>query len=293
MNCLSSFDRRLESTHGFETNFLKILYYEFPHYYKDTYHSYEYPRLCTIQSGQKHVQYGDYEPFTYDDSQFVLLPPNSNVLMEISIPTRALVLEISDHLIQEVSERITNDLKIDLPKKSHYNRYDFNLMPHVNDSFRQVVKACFGEDRNKAFLMDLHAQELAYHLIRVKSIYNILNERLSDPTLHTIWYMTTNYSQKVTVKELAGMANMSINAYIIQFKKFTGMTPVEYRTRMKMSRARDLLRSHTVTETAMELGYENISHFIRLFKETYRATPKQFQKRYFVELSNPDDLFRV
>jgi AraC-like DNA-binding protein len=279
----------LESTHGLETKFIKVLYYDFPHFYKGSYHSYEYPRLCTILSGEKHVTYGDFDPFIYDESQFILLPPYSTVSMEIPRPTRALVLELSDQLIQDVSEKVSIDLELDLPAENRQNCYNFSLSPYVGDAFRHVVDACFGNDRNKAFLMDLHAQELAYHLIRVTSMQGILNERLPNPIMRTIWFMTTNWSEKLTTKDLAAMANMSMNAYILQFRKLTGMTPGEYRTAIKLSRARDMLRTRTVTETALELGYENISHFIHLFREKYSVTPKQFQKLYAVNLSGVDE----
>jgi AraC-like DNA-binding protein len=285
LDCLSTFDRQLESTHGLETKFLKVLYYDFPQYYQDSYHSYEYPRLCTILKGAKHVKYGDFDPFTYDESQFILLPPHSTVLMEISQPTRALVLELSDQLIREVTEKASVDLELDITAENRQSCYSFNLSPYVGDAFRHVVDASFSQDRNKAFLMDLHAQELAYYLIRATSIQGILNEHLPNPVLRTIWFMTTNWSEKVSIKELAAMANMSTNAYILQFRKLTGMTPGEYRTATKLGHAREMLRTHTVTETALELGYENISHFIHLFREKYNLTPKQFQKLYAVNLS--------
>jgi len=35
----------------------------------------------------------------------------------------------------------------------------------------------------------------------------------------------------------------------------------------------------SVTDVAFELGYENPSHFIKLFKYEYKITPKQYQLR--------------
>ena len=278
--CLSSFDRILETNHGLETDYLRVLYYEFPRYYRDLYHSYEYPRFCTILNGQKKVSYDGCSPFIYDDSQFLLLPPNSSVLMEISIPTRALVLEISDNLIQKIKDKVSNDLELDIPRESKQNCFDFSLSPFVNNAYHHVVEACFNKERNKTFLLDLYAQELVYHLICVQSTGNLLISDYANPILRTIGFMSSNWNQKESLEELASMANMSINTYIHQFKTLTGMTPTEYRTGVRMSHARNLLRSQTVTEAALELGYENVSHFIRVFKKRFGITPKHFQKLY-------------
>ena len=62
------------------------------------------------------------------------------------------------------------------------------------------------------------------------------------------------------------------------FKKVTGVTPKDYLTNIKLTRAKDMMKSGSVTEAAMDLGYENISYFISLFKEKYGITPKQYQK---------------
>ena len=34
----------------------------------------------------------------------------------------------------------------------------------------------------------------------------------------------------------------------------------------------------TVTHVAADLGYENVSHFIKSFKEKYKITPKQLKQ---------------
>ena len=36
----------------------------------------------------------------------------------------------------------------------------------------------------------------------------------------------------------------------------------------------------TISEIASDLGYENISHFIKAYKNKYNITPKQKQKNY-------------
>ncbi|MGY5708961.1 helix-turn-helix domain-containing protein [Vibrio cincinnatiensis] len=60
----------------------------------------------------------------------------------------------------------------------------------------------------------------------------------------------------------------------------TGQTPTAYLTEIKLQQAKPLLRQVSVTEAALELGYENISYFIRLFKNKFGLTPKQYQVQY-------------
>ena len=52
-----------------------------------------------------------------------------------------------------------------------------------------------------------------------------------------------------------------------------GMTPNDYLTSLKLNEAARLLKFSSVTEVAYDLGYENISHFIKLFKKKFGLTP--------------------
>ncbi|MEK0312583.1 AraC family transcriptional regulator [Cohnella sp. 56] len=64
------------------------------------------------------------------------------------------------------------------------------------------------------------------------------------------------------------------------FKLGAGITLIEYITGRKLEKAAELLREnrHSVGEIALMLGYQSPNHFIRIFKEKYGLTPKQFQK---------------
>ena len=46
--------------------------------------------------------------------------------------------------------------------------------------------------------------------------------------------------------------------------------------RLKLNEAKNMLKFKNVTEVSMALGYDNISHFIKLFKKYYGITPKQY-----------------
>ena len=86
---LHNFTRELELSDRLETQYLRVLYYDLAKDYSDSYHSYEYARLCTIVEGEKHISVNDSSPFTYGDKQFLLLPPQSHIHMKMDRPTRA------------------------------------------------------------------------------------------------------------------------------------------------------------------------------------------------------------
>ena len=64
------------------------------------------------------------------------------------------------------------------------------------------------------------------------------------------------------------------------FKTKTGKTIRAYSNDLKLKRAKNLLgtTSHSVTEIALETGFDDTSYFVRLFKEKYGDTPYKYRK---------------
>jgi len=84
---------------------------------------------------------------------------------------------------------------------------------------------------------------------------------------------------KLTVADLANLSGRSYASFNRDFKALFDMPPKQWLQDKRLSYARTLLtdKSSSVTETAVELGYENVSHFINAFKGKYQTTPKQFK----------------
>ncbi|MBI3831705.1 MAG: helix-turn-helix transcriptional regulator [Planctomycetes bacterium] len=85
---------------------------------------------------------------------------------------------------------------------------------------------------------------------------------------------------EVSLAEIAERVGMSADHLGVLFQKDMGMTPVEYRTRMRLLRARELLVStaRPVREIAREVGFPNASHFTRLFRAAFGQSPRDYAR---------------
>ena len=273
---LTNFSRDLEMADNLETDYLKLLYYDLPPMSGD-YRSYEYSRLCTILEGRKNVSLNDNTNFTYTPGQFILLPPHSTVHMEIDVPTKALVFELSDSLLKTVIEKISMDMDADYETLKENRFFLGNINNNLGDCISKLNYISMASRNNKEFLLDLYAQELAYHLIKIKGIQQIITLEYNHPIYKAIKYIKENINQPISISQLAYDLNMSETNFSNSFKKVMGITPRVYITNLKLTRAKEMLRNQNVSEVANDLGFGDLSYFITLFKSKYGVTPKQYQ----------------
>ena len=85
---------------------------------------------------------------------------------------------------------------------------------------------------------------------------------------------------KKTLKEIYASYPLSHTTFIKNFKEFVGKTPSEYLTDKKLEYAKTLLLTTktSVLDISMQIGFESVSHFIRIFKIKYGLTPLKLRK---------------
>lgn len=278
MKTLYNFDRLSESTSALYTDYIRLMSYDLPQNYQNDYKSYDAPRLCTILNGSKEIAINNSEHFTYNSDGFILLPPHSKVDMYMPERTRAIVYEFDENLIEMVSQKVGDQLNISLDKSTRYENFSLHQQNHKIKILTNRIQEIFIEnDKNMGFLVDLTCQELVYELLKMDACNYIINSQHRHPIYKAIKQFN-EYPQKISsIMEIAYDLNMSPSNFTQQFKSVTGMKPLEYLTFAKLKKARTLLHEMAVTEVAYELGYQNISHFIKLFKIQNGITPKQYQ----------------
>ena len=89
-----------------------------------------------------------------------------------------------------------------------------------------------------------------------------------------------DYAQDVPISALAADAGYSLGQFIRAFCAAYGETPGRYRTRRRVERACELLRSVnlTVTEVCMVVGFSSLGSFSTRFAEVTGRSPSVYQR---------------
>jgi AraC-like DNA-binding protein len=94
-------------------------------------------------------------------------------------------------------------------------------------------------------------------------------------------YIHSNYSQKLTLDDMARLSNLSKYYFCRFFKSAVGKSPIDYLHYHRLSKAEILLKESNlkIIDIAYEVGFADISHFIRLFHKHAGVTPSQYRAK--------------
>lgn len=92
--------------------------------------------------------------------------------------------------------------------------------------------------------------------------------------------MHRDFSERLTLTELADEAGMNPQYFCRYFKRLTGKTVTAYLNEIRIDKAAELLleTDKRIIEIAGECGFENMGYFIRRFKESRGVTPSGYRE---------------
>lgn len=92
-------------------------------------------------------------------------------------------------------------------------------------------------------------------------------------------YVREQLAEEISVERLAELVELSPFHFSRVFKQTTGMSPLQFVTRERITRAQQLIRetSLSLIEIALEVGYASPSHFAQVFRRVAGVTPTEFR----------------
>lgn len=94
--------------------------------------------------------------------------------------------------------------------------------------------------------------------------------------------MERNCRSSISLDELAAEHSFSKFHLAREFKRYTGYSPNEYLSHVKLSLAKNMLKNTTlpIAAIAEQAGYNQPSYFNRAFKQKENMTPLAFRKKW-------------
>ena len=133
-------------------------------------------------------------------------------------------------------------------------------------------------------LLSLKFEELLLNLCssdshnNVKDYFISLCQNQANQMSHV---MEANFGYNLKIEDYAQLCHMSLSTFKRSFKQFYKATPAAWLKQRKLDLSLHCLLTSdlAISQISFECGFKDTSHFIRVFKEKYKATPHQYRQQ--------------
>lgn len=168
-----------------------------------------------------------------------------------------------------------------------YDKYFWSQFT-INKSIINYIKNFMTEyeennNNRDEILMSLSiliTNEIIRNLLKIQGNNN--NDITDTETLKALDYMNANFGDKITLRTLCSVTNMSESNFNKIFREQTGMSPIKYLINLRIKKAKKFLRNTelSITDISMKCGFYSVSHFSSCFTNVVNISPTDYQKLF-------------
>jgi AraC-like DNA-binding protein len=234
--------------------------------------------ISFLQQGSKEVIHNN-KTMSIQNSEFLIMK-SGHCLMTEKLPSSkdnysSILLFFSDDDLNNFKIKFNNLKKETTIKTSLLTiEYDLFLRKFV-DSLKDILLMS-PTVQNR--MVSLKFEELMLYISEVKG-FDFLNSFDIDSNKYAINFkniVESNKLNKLTIKELSFLCNMSDSTFKRVFQKHYHQSPIKWFQNQRLEYAAFLLNKEQKKSSEIYdlIGYENHSNFIKAFKKKFGITPK-------------------
>lgn len=234
-----------------------------------------------LQEGFKTIS-TSHKPISIKNNAFLIMKSGHCLMTENLSETnnfyKSILLFFSDEVLFQFIEKykITNK-QVAATTAAKACEYDDFIKSFVK-SLEDIAKLPLNVQQQ---LLQVKLEEILLYLVATKGVDFLLFLIASkdDQTSNFIKVVESNTLNKLTLKELAFLSNMSVSTFKREFEKHFDESPIKWFQNKRLEHAAFLLQHNTnrPSDIFEMIGYENLSNFVHAFKTKFGVTPKQFQ----------------
>ncbi|MCL2013821.1 MAG: AraC family transcriptional regulator [Oscillospiraceae bacterium] len=177
-----------------------------------------------------------------------------------------------------------------------FNGINASHLLHLSGLTESTVFKCGDDAKLKKYFYDLCSQSNSApspEMARIGYLYLIFSHLINhidtskdmknkDFLMLAVKYMEHNFDKKISVNDIAKYFNVSRSQFYRLFKNKLNISPSEYLSDMKLSKACFYLESSdmTVYNICTAVGYSDAAHFCKRFKKKYSITPLEYRQKH-------------
>jgi AraC-like DNA-binding protein len=138
----------------------------------------------------------------------------------------------------------------------------------------QDMRRCFELENGRSAFLTSRIWEL---VARIQDLGSVKTGHIDK----ALSFMHSEYANGITVGTVARHLSLDRTYFSTLFKSETGVSPVDYLTDLKLSKAAELMSVYgrSPTTAALSVGYPDYCHFSRAFKKRFGVSPRAYREQ--------------
>ena len=165
-----------------------------------------------------------------------------------------------------------------LPLAIKLSNKSFDLAKEI---FERLIEECNSD--NKKIASDIYIETMIEQLIII-SLRESADGAYANQSAflnRSLGYLYSHFNENISISDAAEYMGYTPNYFNTVFRESMGAPFGQYLRDLRLSYASNLLRScdMSITEVALESGFESLAHFSRSFHEKYGSSPKEYRRK--------------
>jgi AraC-like DNA-binding protein len=237
--------------------------------------------ISILLTGQQHIRTYEEKRITIKSGEVLFIPRGLYHITDL-IPEKghfhSLLFYFGDEIVQEFLSEVQ---VAEIERKQIPEFLRLGIVPNVSlfaESLIQIyqTKKHTGESILKLKILEL--MHLLNDLVSEKKFIEFLFQVTLPKRRNIKTFIENNFDKPLTIEDYAYLTGRSVSTFRRDFKEQFGVMPKKWLKEKRIEKSLNILNRQeiSVTQLAYDVGYENISYFIKEFKTEIGITPKQY-----------------
>lgn len=234
-----------------------------------------------LQEGTKEVFF-DNSSYAINNSQFLLMKSGNCLMTEKLSNVEEYYRSVLLFFSNEDVLKFIRKFELNAPdSKNYYSTYSFSYDVFIKRFVESLLDISKLSKKIQSRILETKFEEIMLYLVEFKGVeflYSLISNS-SNEHQKFIQTIESNQLNKLTIKELSFISNMSVSTFKREFEKHFRSTPSKWFQEKRLEHAAFILKNNSKRPSDIfeEIGYETLSNFTQAFKLKFGLTPKQYQ----------------